>query len=207
MDHDWAADHLQVIRTLMERAALYRRALAPIMLMAGGMGIAAAAAGYALRFDTPRSFTTYWMAVSLVTLLFAFLLVRRQALKADEPFWSPPTRRVTQALVPPLFVGMMIGEIAWAASSMEVICSIRLPTLWVMLYGCALHAAGFFMERGIRLFGWVVLLAGTVLACAGQWLPWLWQPRQDHLVMGAVFGAGHLAYGLYLYFTESRNPS
>ena len=31
MEPNWAAEHLQVIRTLMERSALYRRALAPIM--------------------------------------------------------------------------------------------------------------------------------------------------------------------------------
>ena len=32
MESGWATDHLQVIRTLMERAALYRRALAPTRL-------------------------------------------------------------------------------------------------------------------------------------------------------------------------------
>ena len=37
--HSAAAD-LQVIRTLMERSALYRRALAPIMMLAGVMGLA-----------------------------------------------------------------------------------------------------------------------------------------------------------------------
>ena len=32
MESNWAAEHLQVIRTLMERSAVYRRALAPIMM-------------------------------------------------------------------------------------------------------------------------------------------------------------------------------
>ena len=35
MESNWAAEHLQVIRTLMERSAIYRRALAPIMLGTG----------------------------------------------------------------------------------------------------------------------------------------------------------------------------
>ena len=30
MEPNWAGEHLQVIRTLMERSALYRRALAPV---------------------------------------------------------------------------------------------------------------------------------------------------------------------------------
>ena len=45
MDNHWAAEHLQTIRTLMERSALYRRALAPIMTFAGAVGTAAAASG------------------------------------------------------------------------------------------------------------------------------------------------------------------
>ena len=42
METNWAAEHLQVIRTLMERSALYRRALAPVMLVSGVLGTGAA---------------------------------------------------------------------------------------------------------------------------------------------------------------------
>ena len=38
METNWAAEHLQVIRTLMERSAVYRRALAPIMTFNGAIG-------------------------------------------------------------------------------------------------------------------------------------------------------------------------
>jgi len=44
MDTNWAAENLQVIRTLMERSTLYRRALAPVMLVSGLIGTSAAAA-------------------------------------------------------------------------------------------------------------------------------------------------------------------
>src|SRR6266446_9747026 len=40
MESNWAAEHLQVIRTLMERSAVYRRALAPIMIFNGIVGVA-----------------------------------------------------------------------------------------------------------------------------------------------------------------------
>jgi hypothetical protein len=39
MESNWAAEQLQTIRTLMERSAVYRRALAPIMLFAGLTGL------------------------------------------------------------------------------------------------------------------------------------------------------------------------
>ena len=97
MESNWAAEHLQVIRTLMERSALYRRALAPIMLLTGAVGLAAAGVGIWTRIDSPRGFIGYWLAVSLVPLIGAFLLVRRQALRDSEPFWSPPTRRVARS--------------------------------------------------------------------------------------------------------------
>ncbi len=45
MESDWAAEHLQVIRTLMERSAVYRRALAPVMTAAGVLGTLAAGGG------------------------------------------------------------------------------------------------------------------------------------------------------------------
>ena len=45
MQTDWASENLQVIRTLMERSAVYRRALAPVMGLVGATGIAAGVLG------------------------------------------------------------------------------------------------------------------------------------------------------------------
>src|SRR5688572_6075358 len=105
MERNQAAENLQVIRTLMERSAVYRRALAPIMLFAGGAGVVGAAVGIALRLESMRLFSTYWLGVAIFVVAGAFLITRRQAFKDHEPFWSPPTRRVTQALLPPLTAG------------------------------------------------------------------------------------------------------
>src|SRR4051812_41953420 len=107
MQSDWASENLQTIRTLMERSAVYRRALAPLMIALGIIGVIAAIVGFLLGAGTPRSFAVFWMLVSGIALAVAFLLVRRQALKDAEQFWSPPTRRVTQAIAPPLFAGLI----------------------------------------------------------------------------------------------------
>ena len=29
--------------------------------------------------------------------------------------------------------------------------------MWLLFYGCALHAAGFFMPRGMKWFGWIYI--------------------------------------------------
>src|SRR5438132_963526 len=115
MDTNWAAEHLQVIRTLMERSAVYRRALAPVMILNGVLGTAG----------------------------------------------------------------------------------------WIILYGCGFHAAGFFMPRGMKVFGWALILGGCALLAIG--IPDRYHRLEhSHAIMGFFFGLLHLAYGTYLYFTEKR---
>jgi hypothetical protein len=77
----------------------------------------------------------------------------------------------------------------------------------MVLYGCAMHAAGFFMARGIKWFGWVFILAGCALLAVltqrsyASGMPAL---RHAHALMGATFGGMHLLYGVYLHLTEAR---
>lgn len=209
MESNWAAEHLQVIRTLMERSAVYRRALAPIMIYNGVLGSAGAFAGWIAKIETPRAFIMYWAVVAALAMAGSFFLVRRQALKEAECFWSPPTRRITQALLPPLVAGAILGLLVLAKIDSapkelrSTIAMLWLPLSWVMLYGCAFHAAGFFMPRGMRLFGWGMIFCATALF--GMGLPDRMQPVEyAHGIMGVFFGILHLAYGIYLYFTERR---
>lgn len=203
MENNWASEHIQVIRTLMERSALYRRALAPIMTFAGIIGLIAAAVGWFADIDSARGFIGFWFGVSLVGLAGALLLVRRQALKAAEPFWSPPTRRIAQAAFPPLFSGLALGTFFWSWLDHKLLP--LLLALWPILYGCAFHAAGFFTSRGLRALGWTYILAGSGLLPGMALLGTAPEGRQCHLVMGVLFGALQLACGIYLYFTERRS--
>jgi hypothetical protein len=208
MESNWAAEHLQVIRTLMERSAVYRRALAPIMTFNGVLGVAAGVAGWATKLNAPRVFIGYWAGVGLAALAGSFLLVRRQALKESEPFWSPPTRRVAQALMPALFIGSVAGLVALVYPDWDFLQYRSLPAFWTVLYGCALTAAGFFMHRGIKLLGWLFIFCGCALMVARCQTVSSIPPINGHCAMGAIFGGLHLAYGIYLYFTEqSRNET
>jgi hypothetical protein len=210
MDNNWAAENLQVIRTLMERSALYRRALAPIMLYTGLLGTGGGALGFILGITEPAGFVLLWAAVGLAALAGSFLLVRRQAMHESEPFWSAPTRHVSQALTPPLFAGAATGLLVLAGGrgiqNAEWVPAL-LPALWLVLYGCALTAAGFFMRRGIRTLGWIFLVAGCGLAGLELTGSINVLPIWGNLLMGCSFGLLHLACGVYLYFTETtRDP-
>lgn len=217
MESNWATEHLQVIRTLMERAALYRRALAPVMLWTGAVGLLAALAGWQMGVQSPRSFAGYWLAVALVAAAAAFVLVRREALKEREPFWSPPTRRVAHALVPALAAGLLLTvavffgprfaplERSLTLYAAHLVAFVWLPAAWIVLYGCAIHAAGFFMPRGMKLFGWSFILGGSGLF----WVKFADPPTSGlgYAVMALFFGVLHLAYGTYLYFTEQTRKA
>jgi hypothetical protein len=202
MESNWAVENLQTIRILMERSALYRHALAPIMLLAGVVGALTTATGLILHLHSPRSFGALWLGAAVVVIAGAFFIVRRQALNNHEPFWSPPTRRVTQALAPPLTSGMILGVIFTLLPTPGVVdFTLLLPFMWALFYGCALHAAGFYMPRGVKWFGWIYvgLASGSLLFLT------VIQPDVEingHWLMGFFFGALHLAYGGYLYLTE-----
>jgi len=198
----WAAEHLQVIRTLMERSAVYRRALAPIMLVAGSLGLAAAIAACFVRIESNREFGLFWLSVGVLAVLSALLLVRRQALKDAEPFWSLPTRRVGHAVFPPFLIGLLAGLLYVAAPKSLPESAWALTVIWLGSYGCGLHAAAFFMPRGMRLFAWIFISGAMLLLLLTLNLPKLQATEAAHYAMGIFFGAVHLAYGIYLYFTE-----
>ena len=208
MNPNWAEENLQTIRTLMERSAIYRRALAPIMLFAGLLGVTAAATGLAFHLDSIRAFGALWLNTAAVAVAGVFLIARRQAVQAKEPFWSPPTRRVAQALLPPLTAGMCVSVVAVCIVGNDAGdgFNLLLALVWLLFYGCALHAAGFFMPRGIRWLGWIYIGFACAILCFSAVV------QTDvtinaHWLMGFFFGVLHLAYGAYLYLTEKKNPA
>jgi hypothetical protein len=204
MNSDWAAENLQTIRTLMERSALYRRALAPTTLIAGAMGTLGAVAGWRWATESAVQFCVHWLVVAAVTLVACLLVTRRQALLAGEQFWSPPTRRVAQAMLPMLVFGLALG-IGMILADADDDYLLLVVLVWIGIYGGALHAAGFFMPRGIRLFGWCLIAgAGTTLIGIVLVQPDDTGPRLANTVMGVAFGLMHLGYGGYLLATEKR---
>jgi hypothetical protein len=206
MNPNLAEEHLQTIRLLMERSALYRRALAPMMLMAGILGLLAAIIGLSFHLEGSRAFAGLWLGTACVVIICAFLLARRQALKDHEPLWSPPTRRVGQAMLPPLLSGLFLsGVLALVATNWVV--DFPMALVWLLFYGCALHSAGFFMERGIKWFGWIFIVAAVLLVIVMSAASHRIVPSAGNWSMGILFGGLHLAYGSYLYFTEKKSSA
>lgn len=205
MEINSASEHLQVIRTLMERTALYRRTLAPIMLYLGSLGIVAATAGILLHIELLQAFAALWLGTAVVAVVGAFFIARLQALKDKEAFWSPPTRRVAQALALPLGAGLILSLIIATSPGNNARWTFILPNL--LFYCCAVYSAGFFMPRGVQKFAWAIFSMTFVALIAVLLLVTEPNPKLDHALMGFFFGALHLAYGLYLRVTAQRKTA
>jgi hypothetical protein len=169
------------------------------------MAVIAAVIAWFAQIESPQGFTVYWLAVSLLAISGAYLLARRQAWHERESFWSPPTRRVTQALLPALAAGALSTLLLVFAGPAHSSLAWWLLPIWMLCYGCAVHAAGFFMPRGIKLFGWVFLCTGAATVAYLVLTPKLPALRLAHVFMGVCFGGLHWAYAVYLFFTEQRN--
>jgi len=112
-------------------------------------------------------------------------------------------------MLPPLVAGSIIAAVGLGLREFSpqnlgsVLGMLWLPLGWIILYGCAFHAAGFFMPRGMRLFGLGLHLGGCGLLALG--IPdWLVPGCYAHGLMGFFFGLLHLAYAFIFYFTEQR---
>jgi hypothetical protein len=207
MKPDQAAENLQVIRTLMERSAVYRRALAPMMVFTGIMGIVGASVGVCSHIKSEKAFLMLWGGIALLAMAGSFLLVRRQAIRDRESFWSPPTRRVVQAMLPSVFVGAVITVFSLVAPWDGYFAFWRFPQIWALLYGLGLHSAGFFMERGIKWLGYIFIAISAMIYISLIFVRHSDLFVEANITMGASFGLTHLAYGIYLYFTESRKTA
>lgn len=207
MSSNWAEENLQVIRTLMERSALYRRAMSPMMLVAGILGVLGGLIGHFQNFATLSAFLQLWCIIAAVGLLLAARLIRSQAMKSDEPFWTPPAKRIFQAVLP----AFIVGGGATAPFVFPNLIPVSSPPAiafvggWLALYGFGIHTAGFFVAKGIKRLGWIFLLTGLGVILNEFTNQALFGELNAHLTMAATFGGFHLVCWIYLFVTEKKD--
>src|SRR5204862_146435 len=85
----------------------------------------------------------FWLAVGIVAMTGTLVIARRQSLKTREPVFSPPARRVVLAMFPTLLLGGSVGLGMLELSNDEARQFLMVPFIWITLYGCALHEAGY----------------------------------------------------------------
>ena len=191
-----AEENLRIIRSLMEKATIYRAISAPAALLGGVLSVAVAAAAWWLSGLSVAGarvpFLVSWLAVLAITSGANLWLLWRDAVRRGEPFASQGMRLALRAMMPALLAGGFCTLIA-TDGGWPLIAS-----LWVLLYGVSLLAASHFAPKSLCWLGRVFFLCGSLLLVLGIWVADSWrgtdQTTLAHLIMGATFGLFHLIY-------------
>jgi hypothetical protein len=196
-----AEEHLRVIRSLMERATIYRAISAPTALVAGLLSIFAAVAiflnnetGFNVGFQiNSREFAFVWLVVLLVSLATTAFFIRREALRTGRPFISPAMKLALRAIAPclliPLSVTVWFLQTGYLGNQ-----ELFLVAVWTGFYGLALLSTNLFAPRSLALLGWAFLLTSVAIPVLDRAIETDFSAYTPDLAMGVTFGLYHLIY-------------
>ncbi|HEV2095891.1 MAG TPA: hypothetical protein VGQ82_05260 [Chthoniobacterales bacterium] len=205
-----AEEHLRVIRTLMERATVYRAISAPTALVGGLIAVAVAGAiwtrehrwaQYApevMRHISTRGFTSIWLVALAVVVAFNTVLVWREAKRDHRPFISPAMKLALRAILPclvlPAATTLWFFYDGYAFDN-----ELLLVGVWIAFYGLALVATQHFAPRSLVLLGGAFLVTAALMLLASRQLEYYATPLVPNLAMGGTFGLFHLIYAVCIW--------
>jgi hypothetical protein len=192
---DEAADHLRVIRQLMERSTIYRAISAPSALV-GGLAAIILSWWQSTHAFSSRSFHRSWLALFVILALFNLALLGREARRRGEVLVSPGMKLALRALAPPLFAGFLFG-LNFIIDHSPSMCALS----WAVFYGLALLATGGFAPVSITRLGAAFVAGGLVLLVLFRLSMF---SLTTPMIMGLTFGVLHLAYAGFVLLSGRR---
>ena len=209
-DATHAAEQLRAIRTLMERATVYRAISVPTAFIGGMLSVAAFGGVFYLqksqqRLLTAHEFIDLWLVILFLTVLANAIFLFLQARRRDEPFFSSGMKLASRSLAPAFLTAGLL--------TLTVHQPLRLATIWLMLYGIGLLSTQHFAPRSLIALGAAFLFAAggsigfgrQIGALAGSIEP---STLAASGLMAATFGGFHLVYAVTVWaLGEAREPS
>ena len=209
-----AEEHLRVIRSLMERATVYRAISAPTAVLGGLLSLIVSALlyvgnarGVASLFTlsypgAAHRFIAIWAVVLLATLLANAFFIWRKARREGSAFMTSGLRLAIYSAVPVLLVAAVLTSLFWRNDETSEAVPV-LVAVWVTCYGLALLSTANFAPRSLHFLGWAFLLTGAACILLTGPLFNTDPARNSALAMGLTFGLYHLGYGVW---TWPRKP-
>jgi hypothetical protein len=181
---DHALEHLQFIRTTMERAG----AFTAVPGMGGvAMGVSAlAAAWFARRQVDAASWLTVWITEGIVAAVIGALAMAHKARQSGASLDSEPARKFVLGFLPPLFAGALLTLPLYQAGLLGAVAA-----TWLLMYGAAVISAGTFSVRIVPAMGVAFLTLGGL----ALWAP----PDLRDLPLAAGFGGLHIVFGIWIW--------
>lgn len=214
-DHAEAEEHLRVIRTLMERATVYRAISTPTAFFGGCIAIALTAfiqlrehhwaqhAPEVMRHISTREFAGLWLVALVLVLSVNGYFVRREAKRDGRPLISPAMKLALRSILPCLALPAAI-TIWFFYDGYEFDNELLLVRAWIGFYGLALIATQHFAPRSLVYLGWAFLLTAVAMTIFSRQLEYYATPLVPNLAMGATFGLYHLIYAAGVWRPSSR---
>lgn len=205
-----AEEHLRIIRSLMERATVYRAISAPTALVGGLSALAvswwllsragegeidpALTAGFTMGVFLPA-----WLCALVVTVGANTLFLWREAHRDQRQFLSPGLRLAIRSITPSIVVAAAITYVVWRPPYTNLDAPYILGLTWMACYGLALLSTMNFAPQSLSVLGWAFVISAVL------WLLLLSSPnlRTIDALRGAsgatlplavTFGVFHLIY-------------
>ena len=203
-----ALENLRIIRSLMEKAHIYRAVSAPAALTGGVLALAASAwpvqhalanNGEAVMCET--CFLATWLIILGIASALNVVLLAREAARRSQPFVSEGMRMALRAFAPPMLVGGCVG-----IGLIVFLHNLTLAALiWILCYGLALLSTASFSPRSLPRLGWAFVITGLLLFFG-------WAANRDvdllssdlppaSFAMGLTFGLLHVIYALAVFLS------
>lgn len=198
-----AAEQLRVIRSMMEKATIFRALSGETALVGGAVSMMVA------WFSEKRHgwpWAAWWIGgLVLVLAFYVFQLLRMKA-SGSRPFWSSGLRLTLRGIMPSLMAGGFLGLLFVRGGN-----DIAAACMWIVHYGLALLAIREFAPRSMKWLGWAFVAFGVcslatvtnVIPLDSQWTMYLNASR----LMAMAFGGFHLIYGALIVTIGQRQEN
>ncbi len=178
--HHRALEQLEFIRSTISRTSTFTALPGRGGMILGLVGLLGA--WIAWHQPTPERWLLAWTITAVTGFLVAAGFVAAKARRAGIPLLDGPGRKFALALLPSLMIGAALTRPLFDAGE-----ALLLPSVWLMLYGGAVIAAGVFSVRLVPILGLCFLALGLASLIA--------PPGTGDLFMAAGFGGLHLVFG------------
>ena len=208
-----ALEHLQVIRSLMEKAHIYRAISAPAALVGGvlatalsGWTIWGTAVSESTRLS-PELFLGLWTALLVLCSVINVILLSREASRRDQPLVSNDMKLALRTLSPALGAGGIMGicfAFYWGNQTLAALS-------WIICYALALLSTHSFSPRSIKRLGRAFLLLGLTLFVVWSANPsaqvYPYEEAIAAVCMGLTFGLLHILYAVAVMIRKPQPPT
>ena len=193
MRPEQAAEHLRVIRELMERPLRQTTRSGASGLIAGVLALAGCGATWYIgrvellpEASWIKTVGLVWMSVLVLAVAANLLLTWRRAQRHGLPLWGRSQNQTALAIAPGFVVGALIS---WSLISAQQYHLVAFT--WIIFYGMAVWSVGLFSPVEVKVLGAGFFLAGI--------LGLFFFAAHPLAALAVTFGGLHLVYGVVVW--------